>query len=509
MSWFPILILCSIVDRNPAAADDIQRKINKLVDLVCNSLQDETIRDEFIHSFCDMPESQAMAYWVQKISAQVGNIKGDYFRGFSGQGRVRFHYGAAHAILIDIEKSYIADHGRNWFADERRARASLVLGQADLGLVWFDGRQFWQIFCGFLYVAGTGSGAFILSYFTPTVGLGCRTSAYLIFNIVALFLLLSEIAIWGWTSPIRFGEDRGLLDRILNSQESSQGLQSSGLAASRAGFARFLRSTEPVIVSITIFLTRHLPVSNRAANARKVEQAVRRHFQTLQELTLRQWIERCFFIPLEAFNTLWLMYMIMAQATGAFNNCLCQTSVWGLGGGYLDFTQWSYSNSPLVGRYWVAGTVISSSFMGLGMIYIVIEVSLLLPSCTYFGWLTLYQLKWCLQAHLSTEDYANAMAGLKNVRRFRRFTHWTRYPASLLVLAINHFLSELKMRKTSERKTLLWTKESSYQPKIGETILRMSTKIHQLPFQEVDSERHELGEDGEAEVIDEGRKGEV
>jgi len=77
------------------------------------------------------------------------------------------------------------------------------------------------------------------------------------------------------------------------------------------------------------------------------------------------------------------------------------------------------------------------------------------------------------------------MHGLQNVRRFRRFTQWTRYPFSLLVLAINHLLSALKVRKTSERKTLIWTKESDYQPTIGEAMLRMSTRMHQLPFDEM------------------------
>src|ERR1700744_495796 len=100
MSWFPILILCSIVDRNPVASDDIRRKINKLVDLVCVSLQDEENRGRFISTFRDLPESQHMAYWVQKISQKAEFIKGDYFAGFAGQARVRFHYGAAHAILI-------------------------------------------------------------------------------------------------------------------------------------------------------------------------------------------------------------------------------------------------------------------------------------------------------------------------------------------------------------------------------------------------------------------------
>ena len=97
------------------------------------------------------------------------------------------------------------------------------------------------------------------------------------------------------------------------------------------------------------------------------------------------------------------------------------------------------------------------------------------------------------------------MAGLQNVRRFRRFTHWTRYPASVLVLAINHIMSALNMRRTSERKTLLWTKDSHYQPNIGETLLRLSTKMHQLPFQE----SNESGEDRVANVVDEeqGRGG--
>jgi hypothetical protein len=376
MSWFPILILCSIVDRNPAAADDIQRKLNKLVDLVCNSLQDENIRDEFISSFRDLPESQTMSYWVQKIAAQAEHIKGEYFRGFAGQGRVRFHYGAAHAILIDIEKAYIADHGRDWLSMEREARASLVLGQVHRGLVWFDGRQFWQIFSGFVCVAGTGTGAFILSYFTPTVGLSCRSGGYLIFNVVALGLLVSELAVWIWTSPIRHHKKtKGLGTPSLN--DGSQALHTKALASSQSWFAYFLRFTERILVSTCTFIIRRTPLKKRASKSRKVEAVIRHHFQTLQQLTLRHWAERCFFIPLEGFNTIWLIYLVMSQTTGAFNNCDCQTSIWGTGGGYLDFTQWSYSNSPLVGHYWIAGTVISSSFMGIGMIYVVIEVSAL------------------------------------------------------------------------------------------------------------------------------------
>jgi hypothetical protein len=136
VSWLPILILCSILDRNPVASDDIQRKLNKLVDAVCDSLLDANVRNEFISSFRDMPEAQRMAYWVEKIATRADVIKGDYFCGFSGQARTRFHYGAAYAILTDIEKTYIAEHGRDWLHSPREARAALVLGQVDRGFVW-------------------------------------------------------------------------------------------------------------------------------------------------------------------------------------------------------------------------------------------------------------------------------------------------------------------------------------------------------------------------------------
>jgi hypothetical protein len=136
LAWFPILILCSILDRNPVASDDIERKLNKMVDLVCESLQNDEIRADYISSVRDLPQSQRMAMWVDQITSRAEYIKGKYFCGFAGQARTRFHYGAAHTILLDIEKAYIAEHGRHWMSYGREARASLVLGQVDRGFVW-------------------------------------------------------------------------------------------------------------------------------------------------------------------------------------------------------------------------------------------------------------------------------------------------------------------------------------------------------------------------------------
>ncbi|TLD29614.1 hypothetical protein E2P81_ATG05908 [Venturia nashicola] len=485
MSWFPILILCSIVDRNPAAADDIQRKINKLVDLVCNSLQDDTVREGFILSFRDLAESQRMAYWVEKIAHRAEHIKGDFFQHFAGQGRARFHYGAAYAILIDIEKAYVADHGRNWLALEREARTSLVLGRADQGLVWFDGRLLWQIVSAVICVAGTSTGAFILSFFTPTVGLNCRSGSYLIFNVIAFALLMAELAVWAYTSPNRqLRIQQGKISSELQAGNEAQFLPAE--STSKSWFTQFLWMVERLMVKFLTLPISLLPLENRRAKSRKVEAVLSRHFLAVQQLTLRHYVERYFLTPAEMVNTVWLVYLIMSQALGAFNNCVCKTRMWGSGAGYLDFTQWDYSNSSLVGRYWIIGTTISCSLMGIGMIYLLIE--------------------WCLQSHLSTENYADAMRGLQNARRFRRYTYWSRYPASVLVLGIDHVMGALRMRHGSQRRTLRWTKDPHFQPKVGETLLRISTRMHQLPSQEERGMDH--GRTNQA-FVDEVKSGEV
>ncbi|EOD52434.1 putative glutamine-dependent nad(+) synthetase protein [Neofusicoccum parvum UCRNP2] len=87
-----------------AAPDDIRKKLNKLIDIVCKSLQDEEIREDFIGTFEGQPECKRMEAWVRRISEQSKYMQ-DFFVDFAGQGRVRWHYGAAHPILSDIEDS--------------------------------------------------------------------------------------------------------------------------------------------------------------------------------------------------------------------------------------------------------------------------------------------------------------------------------------------------------------------------------------------------------------------
>jgi hypothetical protein len=482
VSWFPILILSSIVDRNPVASDDIQRKLNKMIDFVCDALEDPVLKADFILSFSDLPEAQRMAYWVEKISIQAPLVKHEFFAGFAGQARTRFHYGAAHAILLDIEKSYIADHERGWFSQNpRAARASLVLGSVDSGFVWFDGRQFWQIASSMILVIGTAAGAFILSYFTPTVGLGCRTGGYLIFIVIATFLCFSELAIWFLTSPIRKNEINALIRKSLEDRDAEmvgdhKEVTFPGIAASKTTLSWFLKLLEPIVVVTGVTMAKIIPYNKKNQYSQKTEAAIRKHFKTLHGLTSRQWLERCIFTPLELFNMAWLVYMLFAQTIGAFVNCNCQTSIWGGGGGYLDFSQWQYSNSMELAQFWITGTVISAFFMGIGLMYIVLE--------------------WCLQAHLSTESYKDAMNGLWRVRRFRRFTFWLRFPASLVVLIVNNIARKLGLRKSRKRKTLIWKRNEKQVTQLGHAIMNIAMQILSVPFNEAitqDEETEHIG----------------
>jgi len=127
LSWLPVLILCSIVDRNPIAVEDIRNRLNELVDKVCLSLRNDQIRQEYIETFRDQQKAAEMRDWVQQISDHSQFVMGGFFGRFAGQGRVRWHYGAAHPILSDIENSYIAERGRNWLENEEEARTNLVL----------------------------------------------------------------------------------------------------------------------------------------------------------------------------------------------------------------------------------------------------------------------------------------------------------------------------------------------------------------------------------------------
>ncbi|KAF2275213.1 uncharacterized protein EI97DRAFT_400707 [Westerdykella ornata] len=442
LAWFPILIMGSIIDRNPIAAEAIREKLNALVDDVRDALCDERNLTDFIDTFPQDSESEELGIRVREI-ARRGQHMNRFFSDFAGQGRIRWHYGAAHPILSDIENCYIAHKGRNWLANDEEARARLVLGPVnDEGLVWFDIREFWQVASATVIVLGSCGGAFILSYFTPTVGLGCRSGGYTIFFSVALGLMIVEMIVWLVLSPYE-------VDPLWLCRNSSisqlEGAAHERWRRLRRRASRLLVATEALFIRCAVGLVLLFPWREHHAVKEHVEAALENILQTVREMSPQRRWELFFFRPVETFNTIWLVYIVAAQTTGWYKTCDCVTSSWAGGGGYLDFSVQDSANSKWVFAYWCAGTILTSVVMGFSLFYITVE--------------------WCQQSFLSTENYSDAMRGLRRTRKYR---HWTFVFRRISRKVSKYTLDPLESLAImvgltkQPQKTLLWTKEHAY-----------------------------------------------
>lgn len=457
LGWLPILIMCCIIDRNPVAAEDVRRRINEVIDTVAFSLKDEAIVAEFIATIHSPTKAEEMERRVQRISEYAENLAGNFFMGFGGQGRVRWHYGAAQPILSDIENCFVAERGRNWLCNEPEARTELVLGSVDRGLFFFDFRQLWQMVSSVIIVGGSALGAFILSYYTPTVGLGCRSLGYLIFCVISFFLLIFEFVVWWLSSPER--EEERLRHRDPDMQPNrlrpSQTFQQLGAVSE--GFLQRTKSTlcrlrddceDRLIDTLPPLLSYCYPRKKRSRKEFKIRERLKRKLRKYRDFSLREWTERLVFRPIEFFNMMWLTYISLAQTFGSYNNCRCQCSVYGRIGGYMDLNLVNQAPSAFVLRYWKTGTVLSCTIMGLSMVYVVLE--------------------WCLQSHLSTENPDNARKGLQRTRKFRRFISPLRSSFYVVYFAINKFFAILILPMQGRggkrmQRSLVWSKDITYE----------------------------------------------
>jgi hypothetical protein len=97
-------------------------------------------------------------------------------------------------------------------------------------------------------------------------------------------------------------------------------------------------------------------------------------------------------------------------------------------------------------------------------------------------------LQWLLQAHLSTEDYSDAMNGLRRVRRFRYATLWIKYPLDLFVHLVTNTLNAFQLRGIRDRRRIMWTRAMTFKPSVGQAMVRLATDAQHLPFQEARSQ---------------------
>lgn len=446
LAWFPILIMGSIVDRNPIAAEAIRIKLNTLVDHVRHALTDEKNCNDFISSFGPQLNQNLENKIKSLVKISTGHRMKHFFEDFAGQGRVRWHYGAAHAILSDIENCYVAERGRNWLANEAEARASLVTGPSnDEGLVWFDVREFWQVSSAIIIVAASCGGAFILSFFTPTVGLGCRSGGYTVFFTISLGLLIVEMAVWFWLSPqqVEWCIVAGARERF-----NSNTTLTNWAGGARRHWVVFkepiLRFFDRIKSLASKRLQRNTPLGSwRVQPAATMGTTISLESIAARRRLQRRW-ELLFFRPAEVINTIWLVYIVLSQTFGWYKTCDCVTSGWGGGGGYLDFDVQTTVKTRWVIIYWTTGAALTGTVMALSMFYITVE--------------------WCQQSFLSTEDYTDAMKGLRLTRAYRRYTYIPRRFARFMAKYTLDRLENLAFKCgliNAQQQTLRWEGRST------------------------------------------------
>lgn len=422
LAWFPVLVLSTVVDRNPVLTTTTRRKLNNLLEDVQISLRKPDAIDA-LYDFVEFkaggkpPTDTEKKYfpldWVssqpaknssegaEKVAGlndqdqgltvvpkedtgalhspgnnseplshgteiEIANdaaarrglrpkgkepaLSVEFFQDFAGQGRIRWHYGIAHSILSGMEKIVLAPTrnppprkhsfrlpcSRGWL-EFSGIVPRLIRGPEEETRLWtFDYREFWEIFSAFCIVAGALSGAFVVSYRTPTLGLGCRSGGYIIFGSIALGLLSFELVVW---------------------------------------FLIGKPTTE---------------------NARK-----------------RNRLNLVLMVG-ELVNFTWLVYIVLAQTIGSYQTCDCQSSLWGNWGGYIDTSVADLAFGVKV--YWIVGTLLSTLIMFSAIAFLVVE--------------------WCEQSHLNSEDLTSAANGLDRTRRFKRRTLWLRQiPTYCIILA--------------------------------------------------------------------------
>ncbi|KAK3621762.1 hypothetical protein LTR56_009721 [Elasticomyces elasticus] len=198
VSWITPLVMGAVVDRNPTATKDLRVKFNRFWQEVRDALRDLQAEPKLLDGASDETEISQMP---ELGDCDLGALPDEIFVDFAGQGRLRWHRGIAHPILTGIEKSHAAAHGRGWFNDQALARKALLVPFGPHGFRVSDRRLVFQAVGAFLIVYGNLAAGFLISFYTPTVGIGCRVMGYMVFAILTFSAALGELCMEFVTAP--------------------------------------------------------------------------------------------------------------------------------------------------------------------------------------------------------------------------------------------------------------------------------------------------------------------
>ena len=197
VSWITPLVIGALVDRNAIATRDLRSNINWIFTGAREALRSLGGEYSRVIEIDGLPKDSHL-HLNDKL---LGSLPEDIFAEFAGQGRLRWHQGVAHAILNGLERSYVAEHGRGWLKNGELARAAMLLPYGDKGFNVMDCRLLQQAISAFGIIYGNLGAGFLISYFTPPVGISCRAFGYLIFGTSTLAAAMIEVVLGAATSP--------------------------------------------------------------------------------------------------------------------------------------------------------------------------------------------------------------------------------------------------------------------------------------------------------------------
>lgn len=414
LAFLPIFILSCVVDRNAVAAGRIRVKLNRLLASVRSALIDGELRETYRKRIHRPPE---FFHWIRLLGDDSFE---DFFTDFAGQGRIRWHYGVAHPLLCSFEDKFMAEDGRGWLPEHNANRARTFMRDhrdEDHRMIWFDPRMIRQIASSICVVCTSAGGAFILSYYTPTVGLGCRSGGYMIYVVTTMTLFLVEMLCWGF----------------------------------RPGYIEYRRwvwwisdhTPQDPVSTLLCHFERTLNRANTGQFTKAGRTKVKRMLDWWEKSRWTDHVDMLLRV-IEVGNSIWLAYIVFAQTVGSYVTCDCISSIWASGGGYTDFENVDFYREHGVTYYWGVGTSLSCAVLVVGLAYIVAE--------------------FCTQSHLATEDFRNASEGIRFTRRFKKYTYWIRLLLGLwdkILLLIWKVVripwqSATGREPTAFNKTLIW-----------------------------------------------------
>jgi hypothetical protein len=189
VSWITPLVVGAVVDRNAITTRDLRSNLKWIFAGARDALRllhgkyDEVLEIDSLPKGSDLHVRDKL----------LDRLPEDIFTEFAGQGRLRWHRGVAHPILAGLEKSYIAEHGRGWLGHGELAKAAMLLPYGGKGFHVRDHHLLLQAVAAFIIIYGNLGAGFLISYFTPPVGISCRAFGYLIFGTSTLAAAMTEV----------------------------------------------------------------------------------------------------------------------------------------------------------------------------------------------------------------------------------------------------------------------------------------------------------------------------